>query len=147
MSADFPYTTTAAVFGSALLAPIIVAAIKRRFPARPGEKKEFEELSREFDALEKSSTVVGFVGFFLAICVIVQKSAAADTFMILFGSLAFLPVLHVFGIACWRRDAGLFSNFVRFQEVKYGISGGFVTAFMLFCALLFPPGIILFMLR
>jgi hypothetical protein len=45
MPPDFPYVTAAAVAASGILTPVIVAVLKKRFPAMPPQENELKVAS------------------------------------------------------------------------------------------------------
>jgi hypothetical protein len=147
MKSDFPYSTVAALLASAILTPLIMSVLKRRFPAVPAKEKELEALTARFDGLEKIAYVAGFVGFFVSVGIILQKSIEVDSFLILFGSIGFFPSISLAATAAWQRDTEVIAGFMRFQEVKYGFSGVFNLSVGVFLCFLFIPGIILFAQR
>ncbi len=147
MKSDFPYTTAAAVFASAILTPMIMGALKRRFPAKVPEENELEILSIRFDGLEKITYATGLIGFLVSTAIILLKSIEVDSFLVLFGSIGFFPFVTLLIAVPFQRDKAVFEDFIRFQEVKYGFSGRLNLSVCIFLCFLFVPGLVLYLKR
>ena len=102
-----------------------MAALKKRFPALPPRENELAELQTKFDDLEKIIFASMFIGMFGGVCMLLQKKIEADSFMLLLGSSAVLPIASLLSAVAWRRDLSVFYGFMRFQEVKYKMSARF----------------------
>jgi hypothetical protein len=130
-------TTWLPATAAMILTPIIMRALARRFPARPGTPGEYEVLRPQFRWLELASQLAALSGIIGSVTLLIALRAANTPWIlgVAFGWAVLTPVLLVAaftlprGFICWR-------EFWRFYELTYRTSlRFFAPLYIALCAL------------
>ena len=129
--------TWSAPLAAMILAPIIMRALARRFPARVGSPGEYETLRAQFHWLDLASQLAALVGIIASVTLLIALHAANTPWIlgVAFGWAVLAPVLLV-ALVTLPRGVARWCEFWRFYELTYHTSLRFFTPlYVVLCTL------------